>query len=264
MSRLSQSPLPPTARGKLQNPSIQERLAQRPLLASAGLHLLVLGSLVGWIPFVPHAARGTDQPSARRRSTPLGIPFEEPLEALEFTERPSEELPPLAEDPSQDLDPSQALDALVFPETEPRFPAEDPAPPVPRDLDQSPAKNPFAEVTPHLSLTPQPTPPTSEPIPELSRGQETNLAAPTEIPGDCEAPRYPDWAARSKISAEVRLAITVGTDGRVRAVEIISSLGHRTLIENAARAVWSWRYHPAQENGQPVEDVVHKTIRYVP
>jgi protein TonB len=60
------------------------------------------------------------------------------------------------------------------------------------------------------------------------------------------------------------LAITVGDDGRVRGVEIVSSTGHRTLIENAARSVWSWRYRPAQKNGEPVEAVVYKTIRYVP
>jgi protein TonB len=87
---------------------------------------------------------------------------------------------------------------------------------------------------------------------------------PTEVAGECEAPRYPVWAARAKISAEVRLAITVGTDGNVRGVEIISSNGHRTLIEQAARAVWSWRYSPAMRDGETVECVVHKTIIYVP
>jgi TonB family protein len=87
---------------------------------------------------------------------------------------------------------------------------------------------------------------------------------PTEVAGECEAPRYPVWAAREKISAELRLAITVGIDGNVRGVEILSSNGNRPLIERAARAVWSWRYSPAVRDGESVECVVHKTIVYVP
>lgn len=263
MPRVSKSPQNPY---QGYNPSPSEAPGRRFLLASAGLHLLVLGTLVGWIPFVPNPARGVPQ----RQSTASIVPFSEPASApIDLAPEPEESLPPLPESSSDSLDPGAELDDLVFPEVEPSFPPEIPPAPSPRDLLPAADSEPFATVDPHLRLTPERTPVPSvpapeEPTPEASQGQQTALDAPEQIPGQCEEPPYPAWAARSKISAEVRLAITVGDDGRVRGVEIISSTGNRTLIENAARSVWSWRYRPAQKNGEPVEAVVHKTIRYVP
>ncbi len=263
MPRVRKSPQDPY---QGHNPSPSEAPGRRSMLASAGLHLLVLGTLVGWIPFVPNPARGVPQ----RQSAVSIIPFIEPTPApTDLAPEPEEFLPPLPEIPSDSLDPGADLEALVFPEIEPSFPPEVPLAPSPRDLIPAADSDPFATVDPHLRLTPERTPvpsePTStEPIPEASQGQQTALDEPEQIPGQCEEPPYPAWAARSKISAEVRLAITVGDDGKVRGVEIISSTGNRTLIENAARSVWSWRYRPAQENGEPVEAVVSKTIRYVP
>ena len=258
MPRTNQSPGDPHQGSSPSHPAPQKGLGQRPFAASLGLHLLVLGALVGWIPFVPYTATGTNQNKPATRV----LPFQEPRpEVLELPPRPTETLAPLTETSDDSL---EDLDALVFPEAEPPFPTEDLPAPRPRDLAPSAVPDPFAAADPHLRLTPELIPEVVEPEPEVPRGQEAQLAMPTEVAGECEAPRYPVWAARAKISAEVRLAITVGTDGNVRGVEIISSNGHRALIEQAARAVWSWRYSPAVRDGESVECVVRKTIVYVP
>lgn len=269
MSPASQSPQPTQQESAPPLPITRAGHGKRSMGASAGLHLLVLGALAGWIPFVPHAARG----EAEHRPATRMIPFSQPpRDEVELAPDPVEDLPSLVEEAATVEFPPEGL--FVVPITEARsvFPNEDAPEPSPPNQYPPVSADLFAAVSLDLLLsappssTPPPAPPSKpiEPAADTASGSEANPTAPMEILGSCEAPRYPVWAARAKITAEVQLAITVGKDGQVRAVEIISSTGHRALIEQAARAVWSWRYHPAMHNGEAVEDVVQKTIRYVP
>jgi protein TonB len=64
-------------------------------------------------------------------------------------------------------------------------------------------------------------------------------------------PVYPQAAMRAGIEGSVVLATTIGTDGKIRKVNVVS--GHPLLTQAALDAVKQWRYQPSYLNGAPVE-----------
>ena len=62
---------------------------------------------------------------------------------------------------------------------------------------------------------------------------------------------YPKIARQTGAKGTVTLNATIGTDGIVKKVKIVS--GHPMLTAAAADAVKQWRYRPTLLNGQPVE-----------
>lgn len=63
---------------------------------------------------------------------------------------------------------------------------------------------------------------------------------------------YPEEARKAGRQGEVRLAVTVGEDGAVAAVEVARSSGHADLDVAALAAVKQFRYRPATVDGKPV------------
>jgi TonB family protein len=63
-------------------------------------------------------------------------------------------------------------------------------------------------------------------------------------------PIYPAQARAARVDGAVKLRATVGTDGKVRNVQIIS--GNPLLVHAAVDAVGQWRYKPYELNNQPV------------
>ncbi len=64
-------------------------------------------------------------------------------------------------------------------------------------------------------------------------------------------PLYPDLARQARIQGVVRFTATIGKDGRILNLMMIS--GHPLLIESARQAVSQWEYKPVLLNGEPVE-----------
>ncbi len=64
-------------------------------------------------------------------------------------------------------------------------------------------------------------------------------------------PNYPQLAVRAHIQGTVMLQATIGKDGMVQNLRVVS--GPPLLIESAMDAVRQWRYQPFYLNGQPVE-----------
>src|ERR1035441_1344935 len=62
---------------------------------------------------------------------------------------------------------------------------------------------------------------------------------------------YPKIAKQTGAKGTVTLSATIGADGTIKKVKIIS--GHPMLTAAAADAVKQWRYRPTLLNGQPVE-----------
>ena len=56
---------------------------------------------------------------------------------------------------------------------------------------------------------------------------------------------------RAGIEGSVVLAATIGTDGKIKKVNVVS--GHPLLTQAALDAVKHWRYQPSYLNGAPVE-----------
>jgi protein TonB len=73
-------------------------------------------------------------------------------------------------------------------------------------------------------------------------------------------PVYPRLARQAGIQGPVSLQATVGTDGRIIALQPIS--GHPLLIAPAIEAAMHWVYKPILLNGVPVEVVGQIEIRF--
>jgi len=65
------------------------------------------------------------------------------------------------------------------------------------------------------------------------------------------APVYPTEARRKGIQGTVRLHILIGTDGKVRKVEVVSGDSH--LVRSAIEAVKQWEYKPYLQDAKAVE-----------
>ena len=64
-------------------------------------------------------------------------------------------------------------------------------------------------------------------------------------------PEYPPLARAARISGIVRLVGTIGQDGAIRNLQLVS--GHPMLARAAMEAVQQWIYKPTLLNGKPVE-----------
>lgn len=73
-------------------------------------------------------------------------------------------------------------------------------------------------------------------------------------------PEYPKIAEIMHLSGTVQLHAIIGTNGTVRALEVLS--GNQILAQAALEAVRQWRYEPTRLNGQPVEVETYITVKF--
>ena len=92
-------------------------------------------------------------------------------------------------------------------------------------------------------------------------------AAPMRLGGAVEQhlihqvePVYPPLALRARVEGAVRFNATIGTDGKVLNLGLIS--GHPLLIVAACEAVRQWIYQPTLLNNQPVEVITDVTVNF--
>ncbi len=74
-------------------------------------------------------------------------------------------------------------------------------------------------------------------------------------------PEYPTAARQMNAHGQVVLEATIGTDGRVVSVKVVS--GHPLLVQAAKAAVMQWRYRPTLLDGQPVENTTQISLNFV-
>lgn len=75
-------------------------------------------------------------------------------------------------------------------------------------------------------------------------------------------PEYPPLAKQSRAQGEVILLATVGVDGKVKDVKVVS--GHPLLRNAAVAAVKTWTYKPTLLDGKPVESESRISLNFVP
>ncbi len=74
-------------------------------------------------------------------------------------------------------------------------------------------------------------------------------------------PEYPSIARQSGMSGKVLLALQIGTDGRVRRVQVLQS---SVMFDSAAvQAARQWVYTPATSDGHPVVVWVRQAVSFV-
>jgi len=73
-------------------------------------------------------------------------------------------------------------------------------------------------------------------------------------------PLYPPDAKAARIQGVVSFTATIGSDGSVTNLQLIS--GHPLLVPSAMQAVKQWLYKPTLLNGQPVEVITQIDVNY--
>lgn len=73
-------------------------------------------------------------------------------------------------------------------------------------------------------------------------------------------PVYPPLAKQARIQGVVHLTTTIGADGTVQNLEVIS--GHPLLVPAAMEAVKQWVYKPTLLNGSPVEVITQVDVNF--
>jgi TonB family protein len=73
-------------------------------------------------------------------------------------------------------------------------------------------------------------------------------------------PAYPPLARAARIQGVVLLQVTIGREGTVRDLRVIS--GHPLLADAAIEAVKQWQYKPQLLNGQLVEIITTVTVNF--
>lgn len=73
-------------------------------------------------------------------------------------------------------------------------------------------------------------------------------------------PKYPPLAKQARVQGTVELSTSIGKDGRVIDVQVIS--GHPLLIPAAVEAVKEWEYKPTLLNGNPVEVLTQVDVNF--
>ena len=98
-------------------------------------------------------------------------------------------------------------------------------------------------------IPPPPPPPVSEPAP----------SKPITVTSDIQSakllrkviPVYPQFAIMARVSGTVHLIGTIGKDGMIEQLQVIS--GPPLLVQAAVDAVRQWVYRPTMLNSKPVE-----------
>jgi protein TonB len=103
---------------------------------------------------------------------------------------------------------------------------------------------------------PAPLPPAPPPPPAFAPVDEESVA---ELPEKLSMPEitYPEMARRLGVEGKVRLRLGIDRKGNVKSVRVLQKVGYG-MDEAAESAAWRSKWKPAkQENGQPVDVVIH-------
>lgn len=142
---------------------------------------------------------------------------------------------------------------------------------VPAPTQRTTPQNPVVEAPPVLSAGPQTAPLTALPasLPAVLPPAGA-AAAPQTVRVESSlqaaallkrvAPIYPTIAKTTGIHGTVRFTATIGKDGRIENLKLLS--GPTVLADSAAAAVKQWIYRPTLLNGEPVEVVTQIDVAF--
>jgi TonB family protein len=73
-------------------------------------------------------------------------------------------------------------------------------------------------------------------------------------------PIYPPLAKSARVRGDVKLKATIGRDGTIQDLEVLS--GHPLLVPSAIQAVQQWVYKPTLVNGEAVEVITTIDVNF--
>ncbi|VXB30925.1 Protein TonB [Luteimonas sp. 9C] len=106
--------------------------------------------------------------------------------------------------------------------------------------------------------------PVDQPVPSPVTTAASDLPTSVPRPVSTQQPDYPRASMRRGERGDVVLRVQVGADGRVDAVDVVSSSQHRRLDRAAMSAVRRWRFEPAMRDGQPVAGELRIPFSFAP
>jgi periplasmic protein TonB len=162
-------------------------------------------------------------------------------------------------------------------------PEPDPVPPPPKQQDPRPqpqAPTVIDRIPPVVDLRPvgpvvdsrpypplPPLPPGNEIIPEPTPPQP--VREPVRVAAifdpryaDALQPPYPASEQRAEREGQVRVRVTIGTDGRVKAIQRLSATSEAFWASAERHARARWRFRPATADGRPVESTKDLTLYF--
>lgn len=161
------------------------------------------------------------------------------------------------------------------------FPLSKPAPPEPRPDAKPQARQVETRFTaPETTLPPlAENPPDAPPLPPFVLPTGTGTGGPTAEPAPppkpplvlaeldprfaaAFQPDYPASEQRREIEGMAKVRVLIGTDGRVKAVELVSSDSQGFFEETKRRALAKWRFKPATRGGVAEESWKTMTVRF--
>jgi protein TonB len=77
-----------------------------------------------------------------------------------------------------------------------------------------------------------------------------------------QQPPYPTSEERAQREGRVRLRVTIGADGRVKAVQRLDATSDAFWRSTERHALSRWRFRPATDDGRPVESTKVLTITF--
>ena len=86
-------------------------------------------------------------------------------------------------------------------------------------------------------------------------------ARPDPRAGDMQPP-YPSALARAEIEGRTEIRVMIGTDGRVKQVELVSATDPGFFEATKQQALRHWRFVPATRDGVAVESWRTMTVRF--
>lgn len=155
-----------------------------------------------------------------------------------------------------------------------------PPPPAPRTPQQVSTPTVTQKVLPPVTttfvapVTPQTTyqPPQTQTGPRVVLAEATIPRIPEPVRRGAEVdprfrdalqPPYPPDRERAQDEGQVRVRITIGTDGRVTAIERVGSGAHDSFWRFTQRqALNRWRFRPATVDGRPIVSTMVFTVTF--
>lgn len=201
----------------------------------------------------PPVAPSRDEPSAESARTQKAPLVETQPESSRAVKTPEEAKPPQIQQPSR-----QPIRSFAPPPSQRKTEETSAA-----LLDDAPPVVPSGSVVPPPVSLPEaavriPAPQVKQPPapPPLKTGG--NLQAPKLVKR--VEPVYPPAAHAANIQGKVRFTATIGKDGSIQNVQVVS--GPPVLIPAATEAVKKWVYQPMTLNGEPTEVVTQIEVNF--
>lgn len=207
----------------------ERRRSPASLVAVIGLHAAALGAVIafGTTTFLPPDRSG------------LKI----------ITIRPEPPVPQPDPPPRPNPNPPRQIDQLTAPRTD--------APPIGPTTSQETPPRTYQEPTtpPGPTRLAENTVPTVPPPVRRAASVDPNYR-------DALQPPYPRPMLDAQRDGSVRVRITIGTDGRVSAIERLSSSDDAFWRVTERQARGRWRFRPATVDGRPIESTMVMTVTF--